>query len=75
VKLSLEPIKIDDILSDRRINIKLRFHSSIMDRVLDFCAFESFFPDGNEHFIAEFPFVENDFTMGFSSVTATNVSV
>jgi predicted DNA-binding transcriptional regulator YafY len=58
-------LQFDDILSDRRINIKLRIHSSIMDRLLDFCAFESFIPDGEEHFIVDFPFIENDFYYGF----------
>jgi predicted DNA-binding transcriptional regulator YafY len=58
-------LQIDDILNDRQTNIKLRIHSSIMDRVLDFCAFESFIPDGEEHFIVDFPFIENDYYYGF----------
>ena len=40
-----------------------------MDRVLDFCAYENFSPDGDEHYIVSFPFLENDYyydiLMGF----------
>jgi predicted DNA-binding transcriptional regulator YafY len=58
-------LQFDDIFKDRQINIKLRIHSSLMDRILDFYAFESFIPDGEEHFIAAFPFIENDYYYGF----------
>ncbi|MDR0991581.1 MAG: YafY family transcriptional regulator [Ruminococcus sp.] len=58
-------LQFADILSDRQINIKLRIHSSLMDRILDFYAFESFIPDGEEHFIADFPFIENDYYYSF----------
>jgi predicted DNA-binding transcriptional regulator YafY len=58
-------LQFDYILNDRRINIKLRIHNSLMDRVLDFYAFEDFNPDGEEHFIVEFPFVENDYYYGY----------
>lgn len=52
-----------------QIKIKLRIHKSVMDRVLDFCAYENFSPDGDEHYIVSFPFLENDYyydiLMGF----------
>ena len=41
--------------------IRLRIHKSILDRVLDFCGFENFTPDGAEHYLVEYPFIENDY--------------
>ena len=41
--------------------IQLRIHKSIMDRVLDFCGFDNFTPDGEEHYLVEYPFIENDY--------------
>ena len=41
--------------------IKLRIHRSVMDRVLDFCGEEYFLPDGEEHYIVSFPFIENEY--------------
>lgn len=35
-----------------------------MDRVLDFCAYEDFLMDGEEHYIVNFPFVENEYYYG-----------
>ena len=32
-----------------------------MDRMLDYCAYEDFSPDGDEHFIVDFPFLENEY--------------
>ena len=50
-----------DILETMQSKIKIRIHKSVMDRVLDFCTYEHFTPDGNEHYIVSFPFIENDF--------------
>ena len=40
-----------------------------MDRVLDFCPMECFSPVDEEHYIVNFPFIENeyyyDFLLGF----------
>lgn len=41
--------------------ITLRIHSSVMDRVLDFCRYEDFSPDGAEHYLVLFPFIENEY--------------
>ena len=41
--------------------IKIRIHKSIMDRVLDYCTFNHFSPDGDEHYIVMFPFIENEY--------------
>ena len=32
-----------------------------MDRVLDHCTYEHFSPDGEEHYIVDFPFIENEY--------------
>lgn len=50
-----------DILATMQIKIKIRIHKSVMDRVLDYCAYESFSPDGDEHYIVSFPFIENEY--------------
>lgn len=57
-----------DMLEAMQTTIKIRIHMSVMDRVLDFCTYECFLPDGNEHYIVDFPLIENDyyFNMLFS---------
>lgn len=50
-----------EVLETLQIKIKIRIHKSIMDRVLDYCTYEDFLPDGGEHYIVDFPFVENDY--------------
>lgn len=50
-----------EILETLQIKIKIRIHKSIMDRVLDYCTYEDFLPDGDEHYIVDFPFIENDY--------------
>lgn len=54
-------LEFDDILAALQTEIKIRIHKSVMDRVLDFCAYEHFSPEGNEHYIVSFPFIENDY--------------
>ena len=50
-----------DIMATMQKTIKIRIHKSIKDRVLDFCVYEHFLPDGNEHYIVRFPFIENEY--------------
>ncbi|MBO0995634.1 helix-turn-helix transcriptional regulator [Bacillus sp. SD088] len=50
-----------DILATIQTKIKLRIHKSVMDRVLDYCKYEDFSPDGDEYYIVTFPFIENDY--------------
>ena len=50
-----------DILETMQTRIKIRIHKSIMDRMIDYCAYEDFSPDGDEHFIVDFPFIENEY--------------
>lgn len=50
-----------DILKTMQTHIKIRIHRSVMDRVLDYCAYENFSTDGDEHYIVKFPFIENEY--------------
>lgn len=50
-----------NMLDKLQTNIKLRIHREVMDMVLDYCSFEHFIPDGNEHYLVDFPFIENDY--------------
>ena len=50
-----------DILATMQTSIKIRIHKSVMDRVLDYCTHERFLPDGDEHWIVSFPFIENEY--------------
>ncbi len=54
-------LDFSEMLATVEREIKIRIHKSVMDRVLDFCSFDHFLPEGDEHFIVSFPFVENDF--------------
>ena len=50
-----------EILETLQTKIKIRIHKSVMDRVLDFCTYEDFSPDGDAHYIVRFPFIENEY--------------
>ncbi len=50
-----------DALAALQTRIKIRIHKSVMDRVLEFCTYEHFSPDGGEHYIVSFPFIENEY--------------
>ncbi len=50
-----------DALAALQTRIKIRIHKSVMDRVLEFCTCEYFSPDGGEHYIVSFPFIENEY--------------
>lgn len=54
-------LDITDMIENMQTNIKIRVHRSVMDRVLDYCTLENFSPDGDEHYIVNFPFIENDY--------------
>ena len=54
-------LEFDDILKSMQTKIKIRIHESVMDRVLDYCTYEDFSPDGNEYYIVNFPFIENEY--------------
>ncbi|MDL2325289.1 YafY family transcriptional regulator [Ruminococcaceae bacterium OttesenSCG-928-A16] len=50
-----------DILQTMQTNIKIRIHKSVMDTVLEYCDYDNFLPDGEEHYMVQFPFIENDY--------------
>ena len=50
-----------EMLETMQTKIKLRIHESILDRVLDYCAYDDFEPDGEAYYIVHFPFIENDY--------------
>lgn len=54
-------LNFDDMWTAMQTRIKIRIHKSVMDRVLDFCIFEDCSPDGDGHYIVNFPFVENEY--------------
>ena len=54
-------LNFGDFLETLQTEIKIRIHKSVMDRVLDFCDYENFSPDGDEHYIVKFPFIENEY--------------
>lgn len=54
-------LDFEDLLETMQTKIKIRIHKSVMDRVLDFCSYEDFSPDGDEYYIVRFPFIENEY--------------
>ena len=54
-------LDFSEIWETMQIKIKIRIHKSIIDRVLDYCAYEHFSSDGDEYYIVNFPFIENDY--------------
>jgi len=54
-------LEFNDVLATMQTKIKIRIHKSVMDKVLNYCTEEHFSPDGNEHFIVSFPFIENEY--------------
>ena len=54
-------LDFSDILTAMQTKIKIRIHKSVTDRVLDYCTCEQFLPDGDNHFILLFPFIENEY--------------
>lgn len=58
-----EPPQLDfsETLATLQSSITLRVKTELKDRLRDFCDEEAFVSDGPEHYIVEFPFVDNDF--------------
>ena len=54
-------LDITDMVEKLQILITIRIHKSVMDRVLEYCTYEHFTPDGDEHYLVRFPFIENDY--------------
>lgn len=56
--LQLEFIGIWETMQTK---IQIRVHESILDNVLDYCAFDNIIPDSDESYLVNFPFVENEY--------------
>jgi len=54
-------LDFEEILETMQTEIKIRIHKSILDRVLDYCTYEHFSPDGDEYYMVDFPFIENEY--------------
>lgn len=54
-------LNFDEILETMQTEIKIRIHKSILDRVLEYCTYDHFTPDGDEYYFVNFPFIENEF--------------
>ena len=54
-------LDISDILATLETTIIIRIHKSIMDRVLDYCTYENFTPDGEEYYLVNYPFIEREY--------------
>lgn len=54
-------LDFDDMWKAMQTKIKIRIHKSVMDRVLEFCSYEDFMSDGEEHYLVNFPFIENEY--------------
>ena len=54
-------LDFDGILETMQTKIEVRFHKSVMDRALDFCPYEDFLADGDDYYIVNFPFIENEY--------------
>lgn len=54
-------LEFNDTLKTMQTTIRLRIHKSILDNLLDYCAYERFTPDGENYYLVDFPFIENDY--------------
>lgn len=54
-------LDFEEIAETMQTEIKIRIHKSVLDRVLDFCTFDRLVSDGDEHYIVNFPFIENEY--------------
>lgn len=54
-------LDFSEALETVQTEVIIRIHRSVMDQVLDFCDYGHFTPDGADHYIVRFPFVENDY--------------
>ncbi|HCJ94765.1 MAG TPA: YafY family transcriptional regulator [Sphaerochaeta sp.] len=54
-------LDITDMVETLQTEIRIRIHRSVMDRVLEYCTYDHFSPVGEEHYLVDFPFIENDY--------------
>ncbi len=70
-EMPLPQMEYREILNQYQISISLRIEKSITDMVMDYCDFEYFHPEDDNHYLVDFPFIDNDYhyniLMGFGS--------
>lgn len=54
-------LDFEKIIKTMQTEIKIRIHKSLLDRVLEFCTYDHFSADGDDHYIVNFPFIENEY--------------
>jgi len=54
-------LDFSETLETLQSRITLRIHKSLMERVLDYCSDDYFSPHGEDHYLVDFPFIENDY--------------
>lgn len=54
-------LDFEKIIKTMQTEIKIRIHKSLLDRVLEFCTYDHFSADGEDHYIVNFPFIENEY--------------
>ena len=54
-------LDFEKIIKTMQTEIKIRIHKSVLDRVLEFCTYDHFVPDGDTHYLVNFPFIENEY--------------
>lgn len=54
-------LDIPENVAPAQLEITLRIHRAIIDRVLEVCEYDALTPDGDEHFIVRLPFIDRDY--------------
>lgn len=55
-------LSFDDMKKVDYTKVKIRIHKSVMERILDFCPYDEFYPDGEDYFIVDFSFIESEYS-------------
>ncbi|HHS2989134.1 TPA: helix-turn-helix transcriptional regulator [Staphylococcus argenteus] len=64
-KVYKEPsLSTDRVFEKLKMTIKLRVHESIVERLLDFCDYESFRQENKRYYVVDFPFIDNSYYFG-----------
>ena len=54
-------LDFEETAKSLQMNIKIRIHKSILDRILEYCPFEQIKADGEEYYLADYPFIDSDY--------------
>lgn len=60
-ELQRPQLEFNEMAQTMQTTIKLRIHTSILERLLDHCAYEQFIVEDDTHYLVDFPFIENDY--------------